>query len=74
MKTFFTDKEVKAIRQTFRPGATVEMVEHTDHFHPIPAGTRGTVCMVDDFGRVHVQWSDHSCSELIPMVDKVKFI
>lgn len=50
---------VEAVRQAFPVGCRVELVQMNDAYAP-PAGTKGTVRVVDDIGSIHVKWDNGS--------------
>lgn len=61
---------IERLRQLYPQGTRVECIQMEDPFHPIPAGTRGTVQFVDDAGSIHVSWDNGSGLALIPEEDE----
>ena len=41
-----------------KPGDRLRMVYCADPYNPVPAGTEGTVDLIDDMGTLHVSWED----------------
>lgn len=65
-----TMEEVKRMREIYKSGVRVELLEMDDPQAP-PRGTRGTVLGVDDIGSVMVRWDNGS--GLSSVYDKDKF-
>lgn len=53
------NETLKMIRKQYPAGSRVELVQMDDPQAP-PIGTKGTVCMVDSVGTVHVHWDNGS--------------
>lgn len=51
-------KMAEVYKARYPKGTRVELVRMGDDPRPIPAGTRGTVELVDDMGTVHVNWDN----------------
>ena len=57
---FIPDKaELAAMREKYKPGTRVELIQMDDPQAPAP-GTRGTVVGVDDVGSVMCHWDNGS--------------
>lgn len=56
-----------------KEGMRVELINMDDKQAP-PAGTQGTVYLVDDMGQIHVNWDNGSGLALIPNVDDFKVL
>lgn len=54
-------------------GTRVRLIEMED-VRPIPAGTTGTVRLVDDIGQIHVDWDNGRRLALVPGVDTFEVI
>lgn len=64
---------VERLRQQYKKGATVELVEMNDIQAP-PVGTKGKVTFVDDAGTIHVSWETGSSLGIVYGEDKCKLI
>ncbi len=64
-------ESVEALRAEWKRGDTVVLIEMSDPQAP-PAGTRGTVEHVDDFGQVHVAWDLGGSLALVPGADRFR--
>lgn len=47
-------------------GQRVMLIQCTDPYATLPAGSKGTVQFVDDLGTVHVRWDNGSTLGLVP--------
>ena len=48
-------KDIQRLREQYPKGSRVELLESvTDPYHPLPAGSKGTVWAVDDAGQLHI--------------------
>lgn len=63
--SFLSRKLLQSIREDYPKGTRVQLVSMEDPYHPVPAGTRGTVTVVDDAGTIHVSWDNGSSLGLI---------
>ena len=54
-----SEETIERLRREFPSGCRVELVRMDDVQAP-PVGTRGTVCMIDSVGTIHVSW-DNGC-------------
>ncbi len=41
-------------------GKRLRLIQMNDEPNPVPAGTEGTICNVDDAGTIHLVWDDGS--------------
>lgn len=55
-------------------GKEVVLINMKDDPQPIPAGTKGTIEMIDDVNHVHVKWDNGRNLSLIPGVDSWIYI
>lgn len=63
---------VAQTKQSYPPGTRIVLIEMDDYLAPVPAGTRGTVELVDDAGQVHMKWDNGRTLALIPGVDQFR--
>ena len=66
-------KAVYILRQRFRPGMRIRLINMDDLQAP-PAGTEGTVVGVDDIGNVLMRWDNGSGLNLIPGEDEFEIL
>lgn len=45
-------------KELYPAGTRIELNFMEDPWHPVPAGTRGTVSHVDDMGQIHMKWDN----------------
>jgi hypothetical protein len=64
---------VKALRDKYKQGMRVELIEMIDPQAP-PVGTRGTVVGVDALGSIMVNWDNGSTLSVLYRVDHCKII
>lgn len=69
--TFVTEKELARLKEKYPEGVRVELEMMDDPQAP-PVGTLGTVCGVDDFGSLLVNWDTGSSLSIIYGVDRVR--
>ena len=63
-------KDIQRLREQYPKGSRVELLESvTDPYHPLLAGSKGTVWAVDDAGQLHVNWDEGGSLALIYGVD-----
>lgn len=55
-------------------GKRVECIFMSDPHNPVPAGTRGTVVVVDDLGTLHVKWDNGQSLGLVPGEDNYRVV
>ncbi len=73
MNRFPSKEIVERLRRIYPKGTVVELVRMNDDHAP-PAGTRGTVMIVDDIGTIHVQWNNGSGLGLAYGEDECKIV
>lgn len=39
-------------------GTRLELIDMNDPYAPVPPGTRGTVCLIDDMAQIHMEWDN----------------
>lgn len=66
-----TDEELINLRNEFKEGTIVELVEMDDVDAP-PTGTKGIVEHVDSIGTIHISWDNGSGLGAVYGVDKVR--
>lgn len=59
-------------RLEYPPGTRLLLNDMKDPYAPVPAGTRGTVRVVDDMGTIHMQWDNGRSLGLIPGEDSFR--
>lgn len=69
--TFITEKELARLKKEYPEETRVELEMMDDPQAP-PVGTLGTVCGVDDFGSLLVNWDTGSSLSIIYGVDRVR--
>lgn len=62
----------KEHKKEYPPGTRVYLKHMNDPYHPVPAGTRGTVDHVDDLDNIHVTWDNLRTLPLCPDVDSFR--
>lgn len=68
-------KDSKRLREQYPKGSRIELLESvTDPYHPLPAGSKGTVWAVDDAGQLHVNWNEGGSLALIYGIDSFRKI
>lgn len=65
--------ELQKMREKYKPGTRVELVEMDDPAAPRP-GTKGTVKGVDDIGSIMVNWDNGSTLSVVYGEDKCKTV
>lgn len=68
-----TQRKIEHNRALYRAGTRVELIRMDDVQAP-PAGTHGTVTMVDDVGDLIVAWDNGGGLKLIPGVDEFRIL
>lgn len=56
----------------YPPGIRLELIEMNDPHAPVPAGTRGTVELVDAMGTIHMKWDNGRTLGLVPGEDEFR--
>ena len=68
-------KDIQRLREQYPKGSRVELLESvTDPYHPLPAGSKGTVWGVDDAGQLHINWDEGGSLALIYGIDSFRKI
>lgn len=71
----FVDRNlVKRMKETYPPGARIELDCMGDDPRPIAPGTKGTVRIVDDMGTVHCDFDNGRRLGLVPGEDSFHII
>lgn len=73
MNSWPTRQEVERSRARYQKGTRIELIRMDDVQAP-PAGTHGTVTMVDDVGDLIVAWDNGGGLKLIPGVDEFRVL
>ena len=63
---------VAQTKQSYPPGTRIVLIEMDDFLAPVPAGTRGTVELVDDAGQIHMKWDNGRSLALVPGEDSFR--
>lgn len=66
-------RQIQKAKRTYLSGMRVKLLEMDDVQAP-PAGTKGTVRMVDDIGSVCISWDNGSSLNAVLGVDKIEII
>ena len=66
--------DVQKIKETYKKGMRIKLIHMDDPYHPVPAGTLGTVVQVDDMGTIHMSWDTNSSLGLVPGVDEFRIV
>ena len=67
-------KQIDFVRAQYPPGTRVRLVAMTDPYAPVPAGTMGTVALVDDAGNIHMRWDNGQTLSLVPGEDRFRVV
>jgi len=62
------------LRQQYKKGVRVRLIEMNDPYQPMPPGLLGTVKSVDDAGTVFCRWDNGSGLGLVYGVDKFEIV
>ena len=73
MNSWPTQREIELNHARYHAGMRVELIRMDDVQAP-PAGTHGTVTMVDDVGDLIVAWDTGGGLKLIPGVDEFRVL
>lgn len=65
-------REAYTYKELFPAGTRVVLLGMEDPYAPVPAGTRGTVDFVDDFGQIHMKWDNGRTLAIVPQVDSFR--
>lgn len=50
--------KIEALKETYKKGDRVRLLNMESDYYLIPRGAEGTVEMVDDIGSIHVKWDN----------------
>lgn len=67
-------KEVKLLRQKYKPGTKVQLIKMYDYISPVSSGTIGSVDFIDDIGNIHMKWENGSRLSLIAGLDEFRIL
>lgn len=67
-------KEVKLLRQKYKPGTRIELIKMYDYINPVSSGTIGSVDFIDDIGNIHMKWENGSRLSLIVGLDEFRIL
>ena len=67
-------KEVKLLRQKYKPGTKVQLIKMYDYISPVSSGTIGSVDFIDDIGNIHMKWENGSRLSLIVGLDEFRIL
>ena len=59
-------------RAQYPPGTRLMLLSMDDPYAPVPAGTKGTVQLIDDQSQIHMKWDNGSALALIPGEDSFR--
>lgn len=62
--------DIEHLRKEYPKGTRVKLIRMDDPYKKIPAGTVGTVNLVDDAGNIHTSWEGYGALSMIPGVDE----
>lgn len=62
----------KHYKEAYPTGTRILLLGMDDPFAPIPAGTRGSVSLVDDIGQIHMKWDNGQTLAIIPGEDNFR--
>lgn len=68
------NNKVDYVKQSFKKGTKIEIIEMQDEYNPVPTGTIGYVDFVDSEGQIHMNWNNGSTLALIVGIDKFKIL
>lgn len=66
-----TRKEIERLRKRYPAGTRVQLIRMDDMQAP-PAGSEGTVRLVDDIGTIHVSWDNGSSLGVVYGEDEIE--
>lgn len=67
-------REVRRLKSAYPPGTRLIVDAYVDDPHPIDAGTKGTVVLVDDIGTIHCDFDNGRHLGLLYGVDSFHVI
>ena len=62
-------QQIAMTQLNYPPGTRIVLNHMEDPYAPVPPGTRGTVCLVDDDGQIHPKWDNDRTLAVIPGID-----
>ena len=65
-------QQAKRYKELYPAGTRLCLINMDDPHAPVPAGTRGTVDLVDDIGQIHMTWDNGRTLALVPEVDSFR--
>ena len=65
-------QQAKRYKELYPAGTRLCLINMDDPYAPVPAGTRGTVDLVDDIGQIHMSWDNGRTLALVPEVDSFR--
>jgi S-adenosylmethionine hydrolase len=68
------DKLIKEMREKYRSGTRIRMIEMRKEYSVIKSGEQGKVSYVDDWGNIFVNWDNEKIVSIIPYEDKFEII
>lgn len=74
MNGFPTREQVERIKEQYPEGTRIRLNHMSDPWSPVPAGTEGTVDMVDSIGQIHMKWDNGRTLALVPGEDSFSVI
>lgn len=69
-----TSAEIEKLRSEYPQGTRVELLFMSDPYTKLPERAKGTVCVVDDMGTIHVSWDCGSHLGIAYGVDKCRIL
>lgn len=66
------NRQAKQYKEQYPPGTRILLNSMNDSFAPIPAGTKGTVKVVDDIGQIHMHWDNGRTLAIVPREDSFR--
>ena len=67
-------RQAQRYKENYPPGTRVMLLSMEDPWAPVPAGTRGTVEVVDDIGQLHMKWDNGRTLALVPGEDSFRML
>ena len=71
---FLSTNEYQKLKKKFPVNARVRCLQMNDPYHPVPAGTEGTVNYVGNTGTVFVNWDNGSTLGLVIGEDSFEIV
>ena len=62
-------QRIRLLQEQYPPGTRIQLDSMSDDPHPIPAGTKGMVRLVDDMGTLHCDFDNDRHLGICPEVD-----